>query len=587
MKPNSPPKSPKAPLNWFTIIRLSFYLFLLLIVLPLYTYLFMPVWSFSFAGLPFEIFIFSLLFAVLETNSKGISKLGAAAVVTALLSFVYLLFMWLGSWGMFRWQSYRDLIGEVKQGESLSADLSPVSLDQIRIVDKDMAERLGDKVLGERPAMGSQVYLGEFTIQQVRGKLYWVAPLLHSGFFKWSSNSHGTPGYVMVSATDERDVQLITQIKGRNLQIKYQAEAYFGSYLPRHVYFNGYYTMGTTDFNFEIDDEGEPHWVITLYKHTIGFSGNEAYGVIVVHAETGAIQEYDLNNAPAWVDRIQPLDFIQNQLDDWGQYVQGYWNFSGEGKLTTTSELSLIYSNDGQSYWYTGLTSIGRDQGTVGFALVNTRNKQAVWYAQAGATEGAAQLSAAGKVQEKGYKPSKPIMYNVNGVATYVMSLKDRAGLVKMVAMVSVEDFSIVGVGDNLNEALRSYKQAYNSAGRGGNVLRDNKKAEVIEGRVARINADITGGNSYYFLNLEQVPNKIFIGSSTLSPELVLTKVGDMVRLRYEDARLGYIDLVGFENQAFKAEKTDKISLQDLGVKVLPTDSLQDLSQEKPNLPTE
>jgi hypothetical protein len=29
--------------------------------------------------------------------------------------------------------------------------------------------------------------------------------LLHSGFFKWFNNQEGTAGYVMVSATNERD----------------------------------------------------------------------------------------------------------------------------------------------------------------------------------------------------------------------------------------------------------------------------------------------------------------------------------------------------------------------------------------------
>ena len=59
---------------------------------------------------------------------------------------------------------------------------------QIRVVDQELAYNLGDKVLGAQSGLGSQVTLGEFTIQKVNDQLYWVAPLLHSGFFKWNKN---------------------------------------------------------------------------------------------------------------------------------------------------------------------------------------------------------------------------------------------------------------------------------------------------------------------------------------------------------------------------------------------------------------
>ena len=46
--------------------------------------------------------------------------------------------------------------------------------------------------------------------------------------------------------------------------------------------------------------------------------------------------------------------------------------------------------------------------------------------------------TAEGKVQEKNYQATFPVMYNILGKPTYVMSLKDKAGLVKMVSFVSV-----------------------------------------------------------------------------------------------------------------------------------------------------
>lgn len=538
------------------LIKYSVYVLLLLVVAPLYTYLSLPIFNFNFVGLPIELLLISGLVAAMEIriNKSEASWPFRIALATAIICGLYILIMFVASWPVFRWQTYKNLLGEVSVGSNFSEDIAPVSLEQIRIVDQPMAERLGDKVLGERPALGSQVYLGTFNIQQVRGKLYWVAPLLHSGFFKWNKNKEGTPGYVMVSATDERDVELVTELNGQALRIRYQPESYFGDYLNRHIYMNGYFSTGTTDFSFEIDEEGQPYWVITLFTHAVGFAGDDAYGIITVHAGTGEIKEYGMDDAPAWVDRIQPKYIMEQQVYDWGVYVNGFWNFSGQDQLRPTEGMSLVYGDDGRSYWYTGVTSVGRDQGTVGFMLIDTRNKNTKFYKQPGATEDAAMLSAMGKVQEKGYYSSFPVMYNVLGKPTYVMSLKDRAGLVKMVAMVSVEDFSVVGVGDNVRAAVRSYRSSF--SGSGGNAMSTVSKSPKLESTISRIEQDIVDGTAYYYIRVQDVPEKVFLGSSSVSRKLPLSRVGDRVSLQFDDARPDFIDLAAFDNLDLQTQKT-------------------------------
>ena len=77
-------------------------------------------------------------------------------------------------------KAYRNLIGEVKSSK-FTNDVSPVSVDEIRLVDEDMAMKLGDKKLGEDPALGSVAKLGQFHIQNVKGHLYWVVlPFAHA-----------------------------------------------------------------------------------------------------------------------------------------------------------------------------------------------------------------------------------------------------------------------------------------------------------------------------------------------------------------------------------------------------------------------
>jgi hypothetical protein len=57
---------------------------------------------------------------------------------------------------------------------------------------------------------------------------------------------------------------------------------------------------------------------VTKYEKKIGFSGNDAVGIILVNAQTGEIKEHSIVTTPSWVDRIQPIDFIEEQLNDWG-----------------------------------------------------------------------------------------------------------------------------------------------------------------------------------------------------------------------------------------------------------------------------
>jgi len=526
-------------------------------------YFYMPVVSFGFMGFPVFLLVLIGLWITLNSplnlaslgDQKDIQNLkmkkpGIVSLILLAALFLYITVVpVVTTWALFRTNDYRDLIGKIDTESNLSTHMLPISIEKIRVVDQSLAQLLGDKVLGSQPALGSQVTLGAFNIQKVNNDLYWVAPLLHSGFFKWQKNIEGTNGYVMVNACNERDVKLVQEINGKKVYIKYQSEAFFLDNLERYIYFHGYFHVGLTDYSFEIDDAGIPYWVVTKFKKSIGFSGDDATGVLIVNAQTGEIKEYSINDTPKWVDRIQPGEFIETQLNDWGNYIKGFWNFSNENKLKITEPVSMVYGEDNNAYWYTGLTSVGSDESTVGFALINTRTKKAVWYKQSGATENAAQNSAKGKVQEKGYYASLPIPYNINNIPTYVMTLKDNGGLVKMYAMVAIEDYTIVGVGNTLRESLMAYKNAFNQS---GNKLNTKSKTEknIIKSVITRINGDVKNGNTYYYFTLKNLP-KIFIGSSQISNDFPLTSTGDSVYITFDNDNQEVIDVSTFKNKNF------------------------------------
>ncbi|MFT6749255.1 MAG: hypothetical protein ACJAQ1_001190, partial [Flavobacterium sp.] len=173
--------------------------------------------------------------------------------------------------------------------------------------------------------------------------------------------------------------------------------------------------------------------------------------------------------------------------------------------------------------------------------------KETTFYKQSGATEYAAQQSAEGKVQEKGYRSSLPIPYNINNIPTYVMTLKDDGGLVKMFAMVAISDYTIVGVGNTMRETLTSFKNVYNMADNKINPNSQTDKKE-LKSVVTRVANDIKNGNSFYYFMVKDNP-KIFVGSSQISNQLPITNVGDSVFVTFDIDGEDIIDISSFRNK--------------------------------------
>ena len=524
------------------------------IITAVYAFVKLPVLRIDFTSLYYVLAMFFVIAGILNmvfdreeqrftiTNKRNFKiAIGILAIAVVLPT--------LASTPIIRAKAYRNLLGTVKESE-FTKDVSPVNVNEIRIVDEDMAMKLGDKKLGEVPAIGSVSKLGKFHIQKVGEKLYWVAPLVHRDFIKWVTNMGGTNGYVMVSANDPQDVKLVQKANGEDIKIVYQPDAYILQDLHRHVYINGGMSKGMADYTLEIDDNGKPYWVVSLYEHKVGFGGANVNGTAIVDAKTGETKFYSIKDTPEWVDRIQPESFVVDQINSWGVYVNGFINsvISEKGVLKATEGTSLVYGEDNKSYWYTGITSAGGDESTIGFMLVDSRTKEAKLYKQPGATEMAAMKSAEGSVQEKNYEATFPVMYNILGQPTYVSSLKDKAGLVKRVVFVSVEDYNIVGVGRDKAEAMKNYKDALESGGSSLEIDESDEFDKELEGTVKRIAADTKNGNTVYYLTLDTDEGNIFYATSKISKELPLTKEGDKIKITFSKDEKDVIEIDEFDN---------------------------------------
>ncbi len=473
----------------------------------------------------------------IDSKAKGFQKV---LKVIALLWGIYFLATVLSS-PLFRASAYRDQLG-TPQVAQFSEDIQLVDLSQVPIVDAALAYNLADKKLGENPGMGSQVFLGEPVIQQVNGELKWIVPLQHSGFFKWLQNSHGSAGYIQVSATNLQDIQFI------EAPIKYQPNSYFWDDITRYLRtVKGYAFSGITDYSFEVNDQGEPFWIISTYENKWLFALPEATGVITLHATTGETEQYTIDTVPDWVDRVQPEEFIYSQINNQGMFVHGIWNFSNKDKFQTSDEEAIVY-NDGSCYLFTGLTSVGTDESSIGFIMVNMVTKESNIYQISGATENKAMESAEGEVQQFGYRATSPIIINHNGIPTYFITLKDNGGLIKQYAFVSVPDVTSVGAGSTISAAQRNYNTALSAT---NTFVEEDGDMASVTGTVHRFASEDDVEGLEYKLILAEDPTKIFLLAPELSPELALTQAGDRVSLDYRESESGVVTATSFDNLEF------------------------------------
>ena len=491
----------------------------------------------------------TVAYGVLTLNKKYITS----GIVVGLLYFVALIVFS----PIFMPSTHRNLIGNVEEIE-FSSQIEHMDLKQLPIIDKELAYKLADKKLGEIPSLGSQVTIGDLSLQSVNGQLYYVGPLEHSSFFKWLTNREGTKGYIKVSATNQNDVQLVTELNGEDIHLKYIPSAYLFSDLDRHAYLNDM-KAGHTDYTFELDDEGNPYWVITRYDNAIGITEQKAIGTEIINAQTGETNIYDIENTPKWVDRIQPSSYINNYLNKWGELVHGILNFSDKDKLKPTQGMNIIF-NDDECYYYTGITSVGNDEGLVGFMLTNTRTGETKMYKTSGATEAASMKSAEGKVQQYGYTATFPYLINIQSEPTYFMTLKDSNGLVKQYSMVNVKNYNTVAVGDTLQSTLNRYLEALTNT----NIsLEGSNSEESLVGEVERIGLVVKEGSSIYDIKIKG-EDSFFSVSTETSREVALTNVGDTISIKFIKVGDGeYIITNSFENLTLENHSEDTKTLEE------------------------
>lgn len=425
---------------------------------------------------------------------------------------------------VFQSKSYSQRI-VVNEGEEFVKNVAPVDFNSIPLLDKASSQKLGDRVMGQMPELVSQFYVSDLYTQiNYNDTIIRVTPLEYNGFFKYLSNKEdGVKGYITVnSVTGESN--LVKLEKG----MKYVSSAIFSKDLNRHLRFS-YPTKIFGEKSFEIDNEGNPYWIVPTIKYSGVGLKKEIASVIILDPITGKSKEYKLEDVPTWVDHVYSASLIIEQVDDWGQYKDGFLNsiFGQKNVVQTTEGYNYTTMND-DVYLYTGITSVSSDESNIGFILTNMRTKETNFYAVPGAEEYSAMESAKGQVQQMNYESTFPLLINLNNRATYLMSLKDAAGLVKMYAFVDVEDYQKVVITDSAKGIKAAAENYLNNVELETNT--DNATTKEIEiSSISQVNID---GTCYYYIK-DKEGKKYSVSIKVNRNVIPFLKVGSRVEISY------------------------------------------------------
>lgn len=518
-------------------IRTKLLLILLVIAaLGIYYYAALPPVNIHSTEFWVFLFVLGILAALIFIKRKNLSRyelkeskgLKVILGLTGLVVIVYLVGALLSS-PIINAKKYQQLM--TVETREFTTDIEELSFDQIPLLDKDSAELLGDRKMGSMVDMVSQFEVDSLYSQiNYQDRPVRVSPLKYASLIKWFTNQgEGIPAYIKIDMATQ-DTELVKLDEG----MKYTTSDHFNRNIYRHLRFK-YPTYIFNDLSFEVDEEGIPYWICPVKKFNIGLFGGETIGrVVLCNAITGETQDYAIEDAPQWIDRAYSADLLVRLYDYYGTLKHGFFN-------SVLGQKDCLHTTDGYNYlaidddvWvYTGVTSITGDQSNVGFVLMNQRTMETRFYEVEGATEASAMSSAEGQVQNLHYTATFPLLLNISGEPTYFIALKDDAGLVKKYAMVNVQKYQIVAIGDTVSECEENYSTLMYENGI-KETPEDTRDVETITARITKIAQGVVDGNSHYYIMVEG-SDAIFDIPVVDLIDIIRYDVGDEVTIEYKE----------------------------------------------------
>lgn len=447
----------------------------------------------------------------------------------------------------------------INQDSLFNEGISPVSLEKMRTVSPEVAQVLAEAVMGQIPAFGSQYEIGELSLQSITGSFditdglgknyhlsfeddfIYVAPLEFRSFWKWRQTKGISPAYIIVSATNENLVHMVTAVNGQPLQMKYLQSACFNHQLRRHVRRSGF--MGKIeDTGIQIDGNGRPYNVFAQIDNQIGWGGDKVIGSIVVDIQTGEVKNYGIDETPDFIDVIQPMDLTHDLIYKRYDLIHGYINWSDQDRLRPNG-LQTVYGQN-ECCYYAGLTSVGNDASTSGFILVNAQTGVGTFYKMSGIDENRAESAIHANewtAKYPSYTVGNAVMYNIGGLQTYYAPIISGRKIVGH-GFCSVKNVNVVGAGKSKEEAYAAYIRSYHMSLQQTSLPSDGKD---LGAQILTIKNIRQEGSRYNFL-FEEYEGKTFYSFSEITPSVRwIERIGAKVKV---DFRMSEDDLIPIQN---------------------------------------
>ena len=402
------------------------------------------------------------------------------------------------------------------------------AVTNIALMDTNSAITIGNRALGSLSDVVSQYIVnGKYTQINYQSFPKKLSCLEYDGFFKWLGNrANGVPGYIMVDPVNNT-----AEYQKLSKTLKYVDSAYFGEDLSRKLRFE-YPTKIFGTVNFEIDESGNPFFIVSCMKPSVGlFGAYDVNEVIIFNPCDGSSEKYSIGEVPRWVDIVYDGYLAEDKYNWHGTLSGGFWNsvIGNKGCKQTTDDFGYLMHDD-DVWYYTGVTSVTADASNIGFIVSNARTGEYKYYAVVGAEEYSAMSAAEGEVQEKNYVASFPALINISGEATYIMVLKDNSGLVKLYALVNVEHYSLVATGETQAKAIDAYRKLLSE---NGVINGEEAEKERVHVKVTSIEKLVIDGNScWFFLCDDGNYYKINIAEDALA---LFIKEGDKLSISYSE----------------------------------------------------
>ncbi len=427
---------------------------------------------------------------------------------------------------LFRSRAYANLLPVDKREFTEDIEQSDQVTD-IALMDTESARIFGNRKIGSLSDVVSQYEIEpDYTQISIKGQPMKVSGLKYASFFKWWNNRNsGVPGYVQVNPVNS-EAKYVKLTK----PMKYVPSAYFNYNLQRHVQLT-YPTKIISGYKFEVDDDGNPYYICPTMTARVGlFGGIDVNGVIICDPIDGECKYYAIGDCPSWVDSVYDGHLLTKKYNWHGMLSGGYINsiIGQKGCKQATDDFG--YKIIGDDVWvYTGVTSANGDQSNIGFVMMNQRTSEARYYQVSGAEEHSAMSAAEGEVQEKGYKASFPSLINVSGTPTYIMVLKDAGGLVKLYAMVNVEQYNIVATATSQTKVFEEYKTLLASDGKLETEENDLKEDTITVQSVEYIDTD--DGTMVY---IKDTNHQVYKQAFKEDESLIRISAGDVLHVKYQ-----------------------------------------------------